>query len=551
MSNIVEKGFNISNEFDGARLKHTIKKTIVKEWVGKATTNINIVEGGDDSYNTIVVAGESYSTAKITNVSYEFVGDQAIKVTEVEQKISPSSCPKRCNFDQKDIEDFSDSVKVEKGKDSMSYSRDVSIKLSTEASLVSAPASPSGSALIDSLVACAQAAMSDNSNISSLDSEIQTMIDESSEQCGTGIFETSQNETIDKESCSVSLSKTITKNLNKCESNCSKSMSTSISYDDSGLVSINVSGDVKGEKEDFQCDSNGIPVSITKTKLQYAEECYDGIDLESKIVSLYNRHKKEACETDVCLALRLQSKSTTTCLDEGTISFSASASEEEVTDEGGGKEKVKDKESKNGCTTSLTRTFEFSSKVGDPFAPIHTPVYLDGDCTSVLNKQGGGGGAISNFLGRLNTSPPAGFFGPLSMSMNISPTSGSVSGSVNFDNSPANDPSKHGGKGMIKKLTTTTTVCPQEKDEKNVASGCGAGGQPLKKTSIGAPGSTKICKDVEVYPCGTAQDILDAIDIQADGTVVEDSFSISLSDGAKTGSACKKWHTDADLKGGC
>ena len=137
------------------------------------------------------------------------------------------------------------------------------------------------------------------------------------------------------------------------------------------------------------------------------------------------------------------------------------------------------------------------------------------------------------------------------MSINISPTSGSVSGSVNFDNSPANDPSKHGGKGMIKKLTTTTTVCPQETDEKNVASGCAAGGQPLKKTSIGAPGSTKVCKDVEVYPCGTAEDVLDAIDIQADGTVIEDSFSISLSDGAKTGSACKKWHTDADLKGAC
>ena len=46
---------------------------------------------------------------------------------------------------------------------------------------------------------------------------------------------------------------------------------------------------------------------------------------------------------------------------------------------------------------------------------------------------------------------------------------------------------------------------------------------------------------------------MQAIDLTAPGgsVVVEDTFSVSVSEGAKTGSACIKYHTPDDLKGQC
>ena len=148
----------------------------------------------------------------------------------------------------------------------------------------------------------------------------------------------------------------------------------------------------------------------------------------------------------------------------------------------------------------------------------------------------------------LDTSPPAGFFGPLSMSVTVSPDQGSLTGSVNFDNDPAHDPAKMPANGVIKSQTTTKTVCPQQQNKSKRNVPCGAAMEVIK---IGGPGSTKVCKDVETFPCAEAADVIDALDVNADGLVVEDSFSISVSDGAKTGSACKKWHTDQDLRGTC
>jgi hypothetical protein len=133
--------------------------------------------------------------------------------------------------------------------------------------------------------------------------------------------------------------------------------------------------------------------------------------------------------------------------------------------------------------------------------------------------------------------------------MTISPEQGSLTGTIAFDNDPAHDPAKITNNGVIKSETKTTTVCPQEFniDKRVIACGLGA----TDKVSVGGPGSTKVCKDVEVFPCGEAADVIAAVDITSDGLVVEDSFSINVTEGAKTGSACKKWHTDQDLKGIC
>lgn len=548
MSNIVEKGYSFSNEFDGAKLKKSIKKTVIKEWVGAATTNINTnINGGDNEYGDITVAGQGYSNAKILNVSYEFRGDQAIKVTEVEQKIDTSGCPGPCGLPKNAIEDYSDSVSVEKGKDSMSFTRSISIKMSNDSSLVSSPSSPSGSSLIDLAISCVKTTLASGSSASSTDPQIQQMIQEASDACGDGKFDSSVNENIDREACAVSVSKTTSKKLGTCDSNCSASSSTSISYDDSGLVSISVSGDVKGEKEDYECDPSGIPIAISKTKMEYAEECFSGIDLDSKLISLYTAHQKESCESDVCLALRRQSKSKTVCRKEGTISYSISAAEEEVNEDSAkGKSKVKDKESKNGCLTTISRNFEFTVPVKDGNVVQQNPIYLSGDCSSVLNAGSSSKNATTALMGKfgsMDTSAPAGFFGPLSMSLSVS--EGSLTGSVSFDNDPANDPANSNNNGMIKSSTTTTTTCPQEINTKTQSIPCG---EDLEIKTAGAPGSTKICKDVEVFHCGTAADVIGALDIDGgNGTVVEDSFSLSVSDGAKSGSACKKFHTDADL----
>ena len=67
--------------------------------------------------------------------------------------------------------------------------------------------------------------------------------------------------------------------------------------------------------------------------------------------------------------------------------------------------------------------------------------------------------------------------------------------------------------------------------------------------SYGQPGSTKKCLDVEFFPCAKEDDVIAALNVTSNGLVVEDSMSVSISDGAKTGSACKRWHTDQDLRG--
>lgn len=552
---VIEKGFGITHEYEGAKLKHTLKTTTVKEWVGDVDSNITYSPGGDDEYSDVTVAGQNYSNSKINDISYDYAGNQVLKTTVVETKIEPEDdCEGPCGLKKSDFDEYSDSVTFQKGKDSISFTRDITIKISKDSDIVSSPSSPNNSAAMDLAVDCAASAMSDNSGLSSSDPQISKMIDDAKASCGDGGFDSSVNENIDHSNCSVSMSKTVTKNLGACDSDCSSSKSTSVSYDQNGLVSISLSGDIKGEKQDYECDSNGMPIKIIKTKGEYAAECFDLLDLDAMLLEKYEAHSQEACEDDVCLAFKRQSKSKNICEPEGTISWSISASEEELSEANGNKEKIKDKESKNGCLISISRNFEFSVKVKDGFTVPLTPIYLKGDCSAFLDGAGGttpvaASAALLDLLGGVDMNPPAGFFGPLSMSMTISPEQGSLTGTIAFDNDPAHDPAKITNNGVIKSETKTTTVCPQEFniDKRVIACGLGA----TDKISVGGPGSTKVCKDVEVFPCGEAADVIAAVDITSSGLVVEDSFSINVTEGAKTGSACKKWHTDQDLKGVC
>lgn len=394
--------------------------------------------------------------------------------------------------------------------------------------------------------------MKDTSGFSSEDSDIQEMISASADTCGDSKISSSTSETIDKAACSASMSRTVTKDLTGCEDECSTDKSTSVNYSENGLVSISVSGSFKGEKEDYLCNSDGEKIGIKKTKYQYAQECYDGLDKDAEVLALYTAHQQEACEDDVCLALRVQSEQETHCEKEGTISWSINASEEEVNDEDGGKSKVKDKTNKNGCISSITRTFEFSSPVKDGNVPPQDPRYLRGDCAEYLAGAGGDPkqalDAVLDKLGNLDTAPPAGFFGPLSFSANINPSQASITGSLSFSNDPEYD--VEDPNGLIKKQTTTTTVCPQEVEKNKRSIPCG---NPLTINIAGAPGSTKVCKDVELFPCAKPEDVQAAINLSAPGgaVITENTLSISVSDGAKTGSACIKYHTEADLKGQC
>ena len=552
MSGIVEKGFSISHEFDGNRLKSTIKKIVIKEWVGDVSSNINFVAAGDGSWGSVSVGGESYSNARIADIESAYEGTQAFKTTTVEQKIDASGCDVFCGLTSSEVESFSDSISTTKGKDSISLTRKMSVQIADDETLRSSPSSPSGSALLDLAISCLKSELSSTGAFSSNDPDIQQMINDSADTCGDSKIKSSISETIDRGACSASISRTTTKDLTGCEEDCSSSESVSVNYSEDGLVSISVNGTFKGDKEDFNCDSNGAKLSIKKSKYAYAQDCYDGLDKDSKLLELYEAHQQEACETDVCLALRVQSESETHCEKEGTISWSISASEEEVSADDGVKRKIKEKTTKNGCISTITKTFEFVNPVKDGSVPPQDPRYLRGNCSAYLPGSIGQDpasalGAVLNAFGGLDTAAPGGFFGPISFSATVNPSQASINGSMTFTDDPEyeDDP-----QGLIKKSTTTETICPQEINEEKRNIPCG---NAMNITTTGAPGSTKICKDFEFFPCADIGDVEAAIAQTAPGgaVVLENTFSVSVTEGAKTGSSCLKYHSAEDLKGQC
>lgn len=531
MSGIVEKGFSISHEFEGAVVKFSIITTTIKEWVGDTGSNYSF-SSADEGYGSVSVGSESFSNARVISKEYSYEGSQTFLTTVVEQKVPPNQdCAAFCGLKASQLQSFSDVTSTTEAKDKKVTSRKMSAQIVDDETLRSLPQSTTGTALLDKVISCMQKKLKD-----------------SNAACD-GVTTTSRSENIDRTACSVSMEQTTTQDLSGCEEDCETTESTSVSYSDTGLVSISVSGDFRGVKEDYNCDADGNPTSIKKSKYQYAKSCYSNLNKDSKITALYTAHQKEACESDVCLALRVQSESESHCEQDGTISWSISASEEEVSDPQDNQLKEKDNSQKQGCITNTTRTFSLSLPVKDESVVPQQPKYLRGDCAHLLD--GGGLDAqtveakISAALGGLNTAPPGGSFGPLSLSVNINLSQGSLTGSMNFSDDPAYDTKNN---GMIKKKIETETICPQTVNENKRQIPCG---QAMNLLSYGQPGSTKKCLDVELFPCATEDDVIGALNVAAGGLVVEDSMSVSISDGAKTGSACKRWHTDQDLRGKC
>lgn len=532
MSNVVEKGFSISHEYDGTKIKHTLITTTIKEWGGDASTNYSF-SSGDEDYGSVDAGGESFSNAKVVSKDTSYEGSQSFVTTVVEQKVDSNlDCDTFCGLKASQLQSFSDVTSTTEGKDKKVTSRKLSAQIADDDSLKSSPKSTTGTALLDKVISCMQGKLS-----------------EDTASCD-GVTTVNRSENIDKGSCSVSMSQDISEDLTNCDKDCETTESTSVSYSDNGLVSISVSGDFKGAKEDYNCDAQGNKLSVKKTKYQYARGCYAGLDKDAKLLELYEEHQKEACETDVCLALRVQSESENHCEQDGSISWSISASEEEVKDPEDNNLKERDSTQKQGCITNTTRTFEMTLPVKDNTVVAQQPRYLRGDCSHVVD--GGGLDAatveakISAALQQVNTAPPAGSFGPLSFSANINLSGGSLSGSMSFSDDPAYDTPDL---GLVKKKIETVTVCPQEVNEDKRQIPCGAAAMNI--LSYGGPGSTQKCLDLEFYPCAKEQDVIAALNITAAGLVVEDSISVSVSDGSKSGSACKRWHTAADLRGKC
>jgi hypothetical protein len=547
MATITEMGFSISHEFEGGIATKSTKTTTVREWLGDSQgSNVVRLSGSDGGYETITIAGIAYTNAKIVGQSSSYEGDQHFKDWTVEQKIDGGNdCSVFCGMTADQLESYSENISTSKTKDSASYTRSFSVQIAGKDQLASSPNSPSGSALIDKSINCIQAAFGQAPDFTSIDDDINDLIANAAVSCDPdGNYSKTKTESIDRVGCSVSMSETTTKKLGDDDC-CVTSETYSLNWDENGLVTINVSGSINGQCEKYEC-AGGERVGISKTKYDYALECFEDIDINQLLQDQYEKHKLEACETDVCLALRLTNKSETHCKEEGNISYSGSATEEEVGNCLGVTSFVYEQSSKNGCIISMTRTFDINAPVNQNFVK-ENPEYLDGDCTDQLDCGDEADDAIKKAeaeLANIDFDAPADFFGPLSLTINKSPSQGTISGSMSFTNDPQYDVDID---GLIKKKTITTTVCQERKDNKKYNIPCGAA---VFQSTVAAPGYTRKCIDVEAFPCATVKDIENEVDLQvpAGAVVTEDTMSVSVSRGAKTGSSCVKYHTAADLK---
>lgn len=547
MSTVTEIGFTISHEFKGGIVIKSLKTTTVREWLGETQgSNIIKISGEGGGYQSVNIAGTSYSNAKIVSQTSEYDGDQHFKQYTIEQKIDGgNSCDVFCGMTADQIDSFSENVSTSKTKTEVCYTRSFSVKIANKDQLASSPDSPTGSALIDKSINCIKAAFGGKANFTSADEDINDLIANAAVSCDPdGNYSKTKTEAIDRVGCSVSMSETTCKKLGDDDC-CVTSETYSLNWDENGLATIGVNGSISGQCEKYTC-AGGQRSGIEKTKYDYALDCFNDIDINELIQDQYKRHNLEACETDICLALRLTNKNETHCKEEGTISYSGSATEEEIGNCLGVTSFVYEQTNKEGCISNITRTFDIQAPVNQSFVE-QNPEYVDGDCESELECGDDAETAIGKATAELRTidfDAPAGFFGPLSLSINKSPSQGSISGSMNFTNDPKYDVDVS---GVIRKKEIVTTVCQERKDNKKYNIPCGS---PVFQEVISSPGYTRKCIDVEAFPCATVGDIQSQIDQQIPNgaVVVEDTISISVSKGAKTGSSCVKYHTQDDLK---
>jgi hypothetical protein len=541
-------GYGISHEWEGGQNSKSVLTITVKQWLGDgASSNVFHASGGSGGYGDIDVNGLTYSNAKILSQDSSYEGGQQFQTTTIEQKIDGSGgdvC--FCDLTSDQIDSYSSTTSANKTKDEVSFTKSFSVQIADTESLASTPDSPSGSALLDKAISCIKSELGESSDYSSGDTDIDDVVENSNSACDTeGKYSQSRSENIDRAACSATMSVTTKKKLGSDDC-CVTSRTVSKSWNQDGLMSISISGDIKGQCQDFDC-SDGEKTGISKSQFEYADECFEDINIRQELEDEYEGHKQEACEDDVCLALRVQSISTTKCEEAGTISYSGSASEEEAGEkEDGATTDTEDQTTVNGCISSMTRTFNISAPVDQEFIK-QNPDYLVGDCEDALS--GGSDaetamGLVEAAMGTLDIDAPDGFFGPLSLSYSSNPSQATINGSTSYSNDPQYDVDPE---GLIKKKVVTTTVCTKRTDRKKYGIPCGAA---VYQSIIQGPGFTKECIDVDMFDCASIAEVQAEIEqtIPAGAVVVEDTFSYSLQDGSKTGNSCIKYHTKEDLE---
>lgn len=507
MAGVVEIGFSLSHEFDGSKLKHSLKKTTIKEWLGDSVgSNVIQLTSGDGGYEDITIGGTTYSDAKIISSDSSYEGDQHFKTTVIEQKIKPDG-EEECEFlgiKISKIESYSDVTRTSKRGKTVSETRSLSISLADMDELETVPPSQSGSELLDMAV-------------SAMNDELENS---QGDPC-TSDGEFNRSENIDHVQCSASISQTKT-TKEDCEGeelSCEKSLTKTVSKDGDGRVSVSVSGQISGIKEDKECNDAGEETGATKSKYDYALECFQEIDIEAELDEAHSSSgfADSGCpDDDAGYEFKITSKSETHCEDAGTISWSVNGADVKNPEQSnhdpdeGGAALDDETTSKSGCITTLTRQYN----------------------SSVNSEEGFNG---------VDFSPPDGMFGPISVSYNESSEQSSTT--VVFSDDPKYDVEPD---GVFKSVDETRTVCEERTSKKRYEVSCG---NNIFQKIREAPGSTRVCKDVQAFACASNDEIAQALTItEGDASVVlEETFSVNISKNGKSGNACIKYHSAADL----
>lgn len=545
-------GFSISHQHEGGKLIKSIKTISVKCWVGHSE-DVNLVHMPDitTEYTTVTLLGKVYDKTKIVNRQSVFEDRQLYYVYELEQRIDDTECTILGDLKVSEVESFSHNISTSRNNDNVSYTRSFSVQLVDSTNYVSMPKPASGSELIDKAISeINKELLIVPTDWTSIDEDINDVIANSAMPCENdeeGRYSKNRSEQIDHVKCSVQISETTSKriSLDDC---CVESQTVSLRWSENGLVSIGLNGSIKGGCQKFQgCGDERV---ITKTRYDYALECFDEEEIRAKIISEYQKHELESCETDVCLALRINSKSITHSYQGGSINYSFNAQEEEVLDKDNDAfVYLNDDEKKNGCIIDLSRNFDISTPVNTSFVEKN-PDYLSGNCShteientaeeAILTSRK----ALERIVGEGKLDAPEGFFGPLSFSMNECPSKGNIVGVITYSNDPKYDIKI--SDTLVRKKVREETVCVTEVQDNRFHSPCAC---PIIQKQVVQPGYTDVNVSVEAFPCATLSDLKAEIQLNLDPSVIltASSTSYSVQDGALSATTRARYHTEDDL----
>jgi hypothetical protein len=550
--NILEMGFSVSHEHDAGKLVKTFKNISVRAWVGESdTVNLVYLPDINEGYQTITILGREYINTKIIDRQSSIEDGQLYYTYELQQRIDNLDCEVISGLKISEVESFNHSVSTSRNNESVSYTRSFSIQLVDQSNYISTPESASGSALIDKAISAINTALLNvPDDFVSIDEDINDLIQNAAQPCAVdeeGRYEKNRNEQIDIVKCSVEISETTSKRISEDDC-CITSDTIGLRWDQNGLVGININGSIRGACQKYSgCEEER---KITKTKYDFALECFDEPAIREKIIEQYEKHQLETCETDVCLALRVTSKSVTHCHQAGTINFSYNAQEEEVLDKDNEAIVFIDEDTrKDGCIVDLTLNFDISAPVNFSFVEKN-PDYLIGDCshTEVINtpeeaiKKSRAAFSKAVQAGKFNS--PEGFFGPLTFSMNECPSKGTIVGSLRFSNDLKYDVET--SDSLIKKRVREETVCVTEIADNRFQSPCAC---PIIQKQVVKPGYTDHSVSVEAFPCATLSDLKSQIQIplEQDYVLTQSSSSFNVQEGALSAKSRAVYHTPEDL----